>query len=128
MLFPIRNRCDSGGDAANLFGTFCPKEPGLGRLPNKHFCGPTAQQKFRSVATPELLAVCALPYTWREKRRSRFLTFPPFPWPLSSLELWLQRFLVLFRLTSPASHQSVFCTRSLCSETGKNIDLQIYQT
>ena len=31
-----RNRRDSGGDAANLFGTFCPKEPGLGRLPNKH--------------------------------------------------------------------------------------------
>ena len=57
----IRNRRDSGGDAANLFGTFCPKEPGLGRLPNKHFCGPPAQQKFRSVATPELLAVCALP-------------------------------------------------------------------
>ena len=57
----IRNSRDSGGDAANLFGTFCPKEPGLGRLPNKHFCGPTAQQKFRSVATPELLAICALP-------------------------------------------------------------------
>ena len=55
----IRNQRDSGGDAANLFGTFCPKEPGLGRLPNKHFCGPPAQQKFRSVATPELLAVCA---------------------------------------------------------------------
>ena len=26
------------------------------KLSNKHFCGPAAQQKFRSVATPELLA------------------------------------------------------------------------
>ena len=51
----IRNRRDSGGDAANLFGTFCPKEPGLGRLPNKHFCGPAAQQKFRVWPHPNCL-------------------------------------------------------------------------
>ena len=44
-----------GGDAANLFGTFCPKEPGLGRLPNKHFCGPAAQQKFRVWPHPNCL-------------------------------------------------------------------------
>jgi len=65
----IRNRRDSGGDAANLFGTFCPKEPGLGRLPNKHFCGPATQQKFRSVATPELLAISCASATWRKKTK-----------------------------------------------------------
>ena len=32
------------------------KSGGFGELPNKHFCGPCALQKFRSVATPELLA------------------------------------------------------------------------
>ncbi len=35
--------------------TFCPKEPGLGRLPNKHFCGPAAQQKFRVWPHPNCL-------------------------------------------------------------------------
>ena len=30
---------------------------GFGASPNKHFCGPCALQKFRSVATPELLAI-----------------------------------------------------------------------
>ena len=37
-------------------GQFVPKYSGFGELPNKHFCGPCALQKFRSVATPELLA------------------------------------------------------------------------
>jgi hypothetical protein len=38
-------------------GQFVPKYSGFGELPNKHFCGPCALQKFRSVATPELLAI-----------------------------------------------------------------------
>ena len=35
-------------------GQFGPKYSGFGERPNKHFCGPCALQKFRSVATPEL--------------------------------------------------------------------------
>ena len=38
-------------------GQFVPKYSGFGELPNKHFCGPCALQKFRSVATPELRCV-----------------------------------------------------------------------
>ena len=42
--------------SAGTLGQFVPKSSGFGELPNKHFCGPCGQQKFRSVATPELLA------------------------------------------------------------------------
>ena len=34
---------------------------GFGEAPQQAFLRATAQQKFRSVATPELLAICALP-------------------------------------------------------------------
>ena len=52
---------------------FVPKYSGFGELPNKHFCGPCALQKFRSVATPELLAQTRNPQHGAKKRRLRFL-------------------------------------------------------
>ena len=42
--------------SAGTLGQFVPKYSGFGELSNKHFCGPCALQKFRSVDTPELLA------------------------------------------------------------------------
>ena len=58
----IRPRNDSDGPQTTVqrtgtLGQFVPKYSGFGELPNKHFCGPCALQKFRSVATPELLAI-----------------------------------------------------------------------
>ncbi|KFI66384.1 hypothetical protein B5782_1027 [Bifidobacterium catenulatum] len=47
-----RLRCSAPG----LWDNLSRSPAGLGELPNKHFCGPCALQKFRSVATPELLA------------------------------------------------------------------------
>ena len=67
----IRNRRDSGGDAANLFGTFCPKEPGLGRLPNKHFWRPPASQKWQ--VWPHLPC---LPFV-RSPKNSKIIAFVP---------------------------------------------------
>ena len=58
-----RLRCS----APVLWGQFVPKYSGFGELPNKHFCGPCALQKFRSVATPELLAISCASATWRKK-------------------------------------------------------------
>ena len=55
------------------FGTFCPKVPGLGRLPNKHFRGALGLAKIASVATLALLAVSALPPKQHKKRRCVFL-------------------------------------------------------
>lgn len=46
-----RLRCSAPGLWDNLSRSTAGWE-----LPNKHFCGPCALQKFRSVATPELLA------------------------------------------------------------------------
>lgn len=43
------------------FGTFCPKVPGLGRLPNKHFRGAFGLAKMASVATLALLAITRSP-------------------------------------------------------------------
>ena len=58
----------------------CPEVQRVWGAPQQAFLRACGQQKFRSVATPELLAVCALPIHGAKKRRSRFLTFPPFPW------------------------------------------------
>ena len=63
-----RLRCS----APVLWGQFVPKYSGFGELPNKHFCGPCALQKFRSVATSELLAKTRNPQHGA-KRRLRFL-------------------------------------------------------
>ena len=57
----IRHRNDSDGPQTTVqrtgtLGQFVPKYSGFGELSNKHFCGPCALQKFRSVDTPELLA------------------------------------------------------------------------
>ena len=67
----IRNSRDSGGDAANLFGTFCPKEPGLGRLPNKHFCGPQPSKNFGVWPHPN-----CLPFV-RSLKNSKIMAFIP---------------------------------------------------
>ena len=53
---------------------------GFGEAPQQAFlraCGPA---KISGVATPELLAVCALPYTWREYGRRGFLVLARFMW------------------------------------------------
>ena len=74
--------------SAGTLGQFVPKYSGFGELPNKHFCGPCALQKFRSVATPELLAVSCASATWRKKTEVTLsFTFPPFLSMLSSLGL-----------------------------------------
>ena len=54
-------------------GQFVPKYSGFGELPNKHFCGSCALQKFRSVATPELLAKTRNPQHGAKKRRLRLI-------------------------------------------------------
>lgn len=74
----IRHRNDSDGPQTTVqctgtLGQFVPKYSGFGELPNKHFCGPCALQKFRSVATPELLAKTRNPQHGAKKRRLRFL-------------------------------------------------------
>ena len=74
----IRHRNDSDGPQTTVqrtgtWGQFVPKYSGFGELPNKHFCGPCALQKFRSVATPELLAKTHNPQHGAKKRRLRFL-------------------------------------------------------
>ncbi|RKJ17445.1 hypothetical protein D7X48_22280, partial [bacterium D16-50] len=45
---------------------------GFGEAPQQAFLRAPAQQKFRSVATPELLAVCALPLYLARLRSIRF--------------------------------------------------------
>ena len=68
IKFPILFHCLLDGGQFSLS-----QRAGFGEAPQQAFlraCGPA---KISGVATPELLAVCALPYTWREKkRRSRF--------------------------------------------------------
>lgn len=120
-----RLRCS----APVLWGQFVPKYSGFGELPNKHFCGPCALQKFRSVATPELLAKTRNPQHGAKKKEVTLsFTFPPSLSMLSSLGLWLQRFSILFRPRRSTWHQSAFCTRSRYFGTGKSIDPPIYQT
>ena len=41
------------------FGTFCPKEPGLGRLSNKQFCGPRPSKNFGVWHTRIACRLCA---------------------------------------------------------------------
>ena len=74
--------------SAGTLGQFVPKYSGFGELPNKHFCGPCALQKFRSVATPELLAKTRNPQHGAKKTEVTLsFTFPPFLSMLSSLGL-----------------------------------------
>ena len=49
------------------FGTTCPKVPGLGRLPNKHFRGSFGPVKMASVFTLALLATMSLTLKGRGK-------------------------------------------------------------
>ena len=51
------------------FGTICPEVQRVWGAPQQAFLRACGLQKFRSVATPELLAVLCKPRKWRKKRR-----------------------------------------------------------
>ena len=119
-----RLRCSAPG----LWDNLSRSTAGLGSSPTSIFAGPAPCKNFGVWPHPNCLPFRALPLHGAKKRRSRFLTLPPFLSPLSSLGSWLQRFSVPFRPERLAWHRSAFCTRSLCFWTGKSIDLPIYRT
>ncbi len=53
----MRQAADNRRIAPELSGQFVPKSSGFGELPQQAFLRACGQQKFRSVATPELLAI-----------------------------------------------------------------------
>ena len=87
----IRNRRDSDGDAANLFGTFCPKEPGLGRLPNKQIFAfwPEGWNVKNSNCGYSCPACHLAEPSINAAKKEAPTRKPPFLWLFSSLRLWL---------------------------------------
>ena len=51
------------------FGTICPEVQRVWGAPQQAFLRACGQQKFRSVATPELLAISCASATWRKKTK-----------------------------------------------------------
>ena len=66
MSGPVSVRCCQPFSCRD-FGTICPEVLRVWGAPQQAFLRACGQQKFRSVATPELLAVSCAPATWRKK-------------------------------------------------------------
>ena len=123
-----KERALSGLFRSLSFGTLCPKGPGLGRLPNKHFAWPLACKNGKCVHTwiaCRDMYVCPLipslplrapPGSGHKKQMCVPLCILCFI-ACFIICMGALRSLILFRLRHWAYYQFAFCIRCLCSWT-----------